>query len=90
MRYSRFELEGIFVENLKKAAKDHEEILDLSGSNANVLGHSCSRRYTELRMLEWYGFGTFEKSAPHDEQMKFMTVRGLPFIRRYLRLGTKD
>ncbi|MCJ1243610.1 hypothetical protein MMC30_000807 [Trapelia coarctata] len=91
MEYSFDELEGIFVENLKKAANEDEEILKTLDPSDPVC--ACGTRYTESGMLEWYGFGMFQeddKSALHDDQVKFMVACGLPFLRRYLRLGTKD
>jgi len=91
MEYSFDELEGIFVENIMKAAKDGEELLLSSGPVDS--GYALYTKYTGLGILDWHGLGMFEGTCGvscHDEEIKSMVARGLPFLRRYLRLGSKE
>ena len=68
MEYSLGELEGIFVEDIKEAAKYDEEVLP--NPSPSHTGYPGESRYSELCHLECYGFGIFDRLADQGGQIE--------------------
>jgi hypothetical protein len=100
------ELEDTFVESLQKAALEDEKPRSGScegrsgedetsspSLDSSETDSTSNTKFTSLNMLDWYGFDMFTKSdkpANHSYQIKLMVALGLPFVKRFFALETKD